>query len=274
MFKQRDAIIRLLKDDDPETILLIKQQLAQGGAETIPDLRDLLSIDDEKVTVHIREILTEIEIRNAKATFEQICRRISTQKELEQACWYLAEIFLPGVEIALYQKTLDKWADELKTRMSPHDSESARVATLAQLFGKELGFRGNEDDYYSARNSLLPCVMDTRLGIPISLSVLYMMAAQRASVLVEGINLPGHFVVRHGAVLFDPFHEGRVLTTRDCAEILSHQKLTLHPSHLQAAHPRLILIRILANLLYIFERDKNDSSHNMVATWIRLLDPK
>ena len=274
MFKQRDAIIRLLKDDDPETIFLIKQQLALGGAETIPDLRDLLSIDDEKVTVHIREILTEIEIRNAKATFEQICRRISTQKELEQACWYLAEIFLPGVEIELYQKTLDKWADELKTRMSPHDSESARVATLAQFFGKELGFRGNADDYYSARNSLLPCVMDTRLGIPISLSVLYMMAAQRASVVVEGINLPGHFVVRHGAILFDPFHEGRVLTTRDCAEILSHQKLTLHPSHLQAAHPRLILIRILANLLYIFERDKNDSSHNMVATWIRLLDPK
>jgi regulator of sirC expression with transglutaminase-like and TPR domain len=274
MFKQRDAIVRLLKDDDPETIFLLKQQLAQGGAETIPDLRDLLSIDDEKVTVHIREILTEIEIRNAKATFEQICRRISTPSELEQACWNLAQIFLPGVEIESYQKTLDKWANELKTRLSPHDSESARVATLAQFFGRDLGFRGNADDYYSARNSLLPCVMDTRLGIPISLSVLYMIAAQRAAVVVEGINLPGHFVVRHGAILFDPFHEGRVLTTRDCAEILSHQKLTLHPSHLQAAHPRLILIRMLANLLYIFERDKNDSSHDMVATWIRLLDPK
>ena len=274
MFKQRDAIIRLLKDDDPETIFLIKRQLAQGGAETIPDLRDLLSIDDEKVTVHIREILTEIESRNAKATFEQICGRISTQRELEQACWYLAQIFLPGVDVESYQETLDKWGDELKTRLSPRDSDSARVATLAQFFGRELGFRGNADDYYSARNSFLPCVMDTRLGIPISLSVLYMIAAQRASVVVEGVNLPGHFVVRHGAVLFDPFHEGRVLTTRDCAEILSHQKLTLHPSHLQAAHPRLILIRMLANLLYIFERDKNDSFHDMVATWIHLLDPK
>src|SRR5215467_242842 len=169
---------------------------------------------------------------------------------------------------------LEKGADEIKTRISPHDSESARVATLAQFFGKELGFRGNADDYYSARTSLLPCVMDTRLGIPISLSVLYMMAAQRASVVVEGINLPGHFVVRHGTVLFDPFHEGRVLTTRDCAEILSHQKLSLHPSHLQAAHPRLILIRILANLVYIFEKDKNAPFHDMVSKWIRLLDPK
>jgi regulator of sirC expression with transglutaminase-like and TPR domain len=145
---------------------------------------------------------------------------------------------------------------------------------MAQFFGRELGFRGNADDYYSARNSLLPCVMDSRLGIPISLSVLYMIVAGRASVIVEGINLPGHFVVRHGAILFDPFHEGRALTTRDCAEILSHQKLTLHPSHLQTAQPRLILIRILANLVYIFEKDKNEPFHDMVAKWIRLLDPK
>jgi regulator of sirC expression with transglutaminase-like and TPR domain len=274
MFKQRDAIIRLLRDDDPETILLIKQQLVQGGAETIPDLRDLLSIDDEKVTVHIREILTEIEIKHATAAFEGICRLISSPSELEQACWYLAQIFLPGVEVEAYQKTIDTWAAELRTRLSPYDSESARVATMGRFFGKELGFHGNADDYYSARNSLLPCVMDSRLGIPISLAVLYMIVAQRASVVVEGINLPGHFVVRHGAILFDPFHEGRVLTSRDCAEILSHQKLTLHPHHLQTAQPRLILIRMLANLLYIFEKDKNELFHEMVTKWIRLLDPK
>jgi regulator of sirC expression with transglutaminase-like and TPR domain len=274
MFKQRDAIIRLLRDDDPETIVLIKQQLLQGGAETIPDLKDLLSIDDERVTVHIREILTEIETRHAKAAFEQICRHISTQSELEQACWYLAQIFLPGVEIGGYQKTIDSWAAGLRTRLSPYDSDSARVATIGRFFGKELGFRGNADDYYSARNSLLPCVMDSRLGIPISLAILYMIVAERASVVIEGINLPGHFVVRHSAILFDPFHEGRVLTTRDCAEILSHQKLTLHPSHLQTAHPKLILIRILANLLYIYEKDKNERSHEMVTKWIRLLDPK
>jgi regulator of sirC expression with transglutaminase-like and TPR domain len=274
MFKQRDAIIRLLKDDDPETILLIKEQLVQGGLETIPDLRDLLSIDDERVTVHIREILTEIEIKHAIAAFEEVCRDISSPPELEQACWHLAQIFLPGVEIELYKKTIDTWADELRARLLPRDSESSRVAAIAQFFGKDLGFHGNADDYYSARNSLLPCVMDSRLGIPISLAVLYMIVARRASITVEGINLPGHFVVRHGTILFDPFHEGRILTTRDCAEILSHQKLTLHPSHLQTAPPKLILIRILANLLYIFEKEKNEPFHKMVTRWIRLMDPK
>ena len=93
MFKQREAIIRLLKDGDPETVNLTKQQLVQGGAGAIPDLRDLLSTDDQQVTLHVREILTEIEIRHAKGAFEEDLRRISELVDVEQACWYLAQIF-------------------------------------------------------------------------------------------------------------------------------------------------------------------------------------
>jgi len=60
MFKQREAIIRLLKDTDSDTVNLTKQQLAQGGTGTIPDLRDLLTTEDQVVTLHVREILTQI----------------------------------------------------------------------------------------------------------------------------------------------------------------------------------------------------------------------
>src|SRR5690242_9260350 len=98
MFKHREAIIRLLKDDDPETVLLTKNQLAQGGADTIADLRDLLNLDDEEVSFHIREVLGEVEGREAKRRLEVICRQIRTQEELEEACWLLAQIFLPGID--------------------------------------------------------------------------------------------------------------------------------------------------------------------------------
>jgi hypothetical protein len=70
MFKQREAIIRLLGDSDPETVNLTKEQLVQGGAESIPNLRDLLSTGEQQVALHVREILTEIEIRQAKGSFE------------------------------------------------------------------------------------------------------------------------------------------------------------------------------------------------------------
>jgi regulator of sirC expression with transglutaminase-like and TPR domain len=274
MFKQRQAIIRLLKDDDPETVSLTKQQLAEGGAESIPDLRELLTIDDEQVAVHIRDVLSQIETRTARDGFESICRLVPDSVQLEQACWYLAQIFLPGTDVQPYLKSVDSWGQDLKERVSGINSDVGRVMTMAQFLAKDLGFRGNADDYYNARNSLLPCVIDSRLGIPISLSILYMIVARRASLVVEGINLPGHFVVRHGTILFDPFHEGRILTSRDCAEILSHQKLVLQPAHLEPAQPKLILMRILANLLYIFEGEEEDALHEMVAHWIRLLDPK
>jgi len=272
MLKQREAIIRLLKDDDPETVHLTKQQLAEGGTEIIPDLRDLLSIDDKQVTFHIQEILSEIEIRHAKTAFEGICRSISNPVDLERACWYLAQIFMPGVDVEPYQKTIDSWGRDLRDRLTVHDSETSRVLAMAHFFGRDLGFRGNVDDYYNVRNSLLPCVIDSRLGIPISLSVLYMIVARRASVAVDGINLPRHFVVRHGAVLFDPFDGGRILTTRDCAEILLKQELTLHPSHLQTAPPKLILERMLRNLLRIFEEDDDEALHEMIKKWIHLLN--
>ena len=107
MFKQREAIIRLLQDSDPDTVNLTKQQLVRGGAGAIPDLRDLLSTADQQVALHVREMLTEIEIRHAKEAFEEICGRISSLADLERGCWYLAQIFQPGVDIESYQKTID-----------------------------------------------------------------------------------------------------------------------------------------------------------------------
>ncbi|HYY30014.1 MAG TPA: transglutaminase-like domain-containing protein [Chthoniobacterales bacterium] len=278
MFKQREAIIRLLKDSDPDTVSLTKRQLVQGGPRTIPDLRDLLTAEDHQVTGHVREILTEIESTYAREALEGICGKISTLTDLENASWYVAQIFLPGLELEPYQSKIDSWGRELRQRLGSCDSDESRVVAMSQFVGKELGLHGNESDYYNARNSFLPCVIDTRLGIPISLSLVYMMVARRADCIVEGINLPGHFVVRHGTLLFDPFHEGRILTTEECARglgpVIPREIRKLTQDHFQSAHPKLILYRMLANLLYIFQHEQHGESYKMILQWIRLLEPK
>jgi regulator of sirC expression with transglutaminase-like and TPR domain len=278
MFKQREAIIRLLKDSDLETVNLTKRQLVQGGPGTIPDLRDLLTAEDHQVAGHVREILSEIESKYARETLESICGNVATLTDLENASWYVAQIFLPGLEVEPYQSKIDSWGRELKQRLSSCDSDESRVMAMSQFIGKELGLHGNESDYYNARNSFLPCVIDTRLGIPISLSLVYMIVARRADCVVEGINLPGHFVVRHGTLLFDPFHEGRILTTDDCARglgpVIPREIRKLTQDHFQSAHPKLILYRMLANLLYIFQHEQHGESYKMILQWIRLLEPK
>jgi regulator of sirC expression with transglutaminase-like and TPR domain len=134
---------------------------------------------------------------------------------------------------------------------------------LRQLLFEELGFAGDTEDYTDPRNSFLDQVLDRGIGIPISLSVLTMEIGRRLGVPLEGVGMPGHFLVRHtGAprVLIDPFHGGRTLDADQCADLFSTlfgTTATLPLSVLEGASPRSILARMLANLKhsYVDRRD-------------------
>jgi regulator of sirC expression with transglutaminase-like and TPR domain len=98
-----------------------------------------------------------------------------------------------------------------------------------------------------------------------------MMVASRAAMKIEGINLPGHFIARHGEVYFDPFHRGRILTRPDVESILLRQGLELKDCHLQPATPRQMLLRMLANLLYVYDLHGDCEKLERVRGWIRAL---
>ena len=271
MFAQRDAIVRLLQDDDPETVRMVKEQLALGGEEWISGLRDLAQMDDERVCRHARDVLAEIAGQGADEEFLLLCHFFNDGNDLERACWMLAHTLDPSVDIESFEHRVNQWGRQFLVKISGTVSNRQRAQALADLMAGELCFRGNTDDYYSERNSLLPHVIETRMGIPITLAILYRMVAGRAGMKVDGINLPGHFIARHGEVLFDPFHKGRILAKADCEEILARQNLRLRASHLEAATPRQILLRVLANLLYVYDLRKDLDKHTRVNAWIKAL---
>jgi regulator of sirC expression with transglutaminase-like and TPR domain len=130
---------------------------------------------------------------------------------------------------------------------------------VQHLFGT-LGFRGNTDDYGDPRNSFLDDVLDRRLGIPITLSLLLMEVGRRLGITFVGVGLPGHFVVRRGDVFLDPFEGGRVLSDEECAEHVRRiygGAIEFDPSMLAPVGPRAILARMLANLKQRFTMDGN-----------------
>ena len=131
----------------------------------------------------------------------------------------------------------------------------ARGVALAEFLFQTYGLRGNADDYADPRNSFLNQVLDRRLGIPISLSVIYLEVGQRLGLPVAGVGMPGHFIVRAGsdadAVYLDPFHGGRPLTEEDCHELVrSAAGLSgpFDPAWLAPTPPRDIVARMLNNL--------------------------
>jgi len=174
---------------------------------------------------------------------------------LDLAALALAAIECPSLDPAPSLAILDRFADQLHVRLgsSPDGARYVRMAN-DYLFG-ELGFRGNQSQYDDPRNSCLDQVLDRRIGLPITLSVVYIEVARRLKQPVFGIGLPGHFVVRYDDGVFstyiDPFHGGRLLDQQDCVA-LAHEitggDLGADRSALEPVGVRYILVRMLNNL--------------------------
>jgi regulator of sirC expression with transglutaminase-like and TPR domain len=272
MFTQKNAIVKLLQDDDQRTVDLVKDQLAMQGSAAIPSLQDLLTMYDERVTEHVRDVMGRIDSVEAGEELGRRCEAFSEYDDLEGFCWLLARAMMAGTEVAAWRTLLDQWAGQVAKYRIPDDTAEDRVRVLAHFMGGQLGFRGNTEDYYNPDNTLLPRVMTTRLGIPITLTVLYMLVGARCGLHVEGINFPGHFLARHDGVLFDPYEQGRIIGIPECRQILARQKLELQPSHLETATPIAIARRILANLLYVYQSDEDIDAAGRVTSWLHALD--
>jgi regulator of sirC expression with transglutaminase-like and TPR domain len=169
----------------------------------------------------------------------------------------LAREEYPQLDVEAYLGELNGMALEARNFLG--GDLRCRVAGLCRYLFHEMGYRGNKQDYYDPRNSYLNDVMDRRIGIPITLSLLMMALGQRVGLTVAGIGLPGHFIVKAVSadrqILIDPFHGGRVLTFDEC-EILIRQVTGLPfeatCASLRASPLAQIVKRMLTNLKMIY----------------------
>lgn len=180
---------------------------------------------------------------------------------LDHAALLIGAWDYPERDLEAYREMLDGIADRLAPDVARAANGVARARVISDWLFDRMGFCGNEDNYYDPRNSFLCEVIDRRIGIPISLSVLYLEVARRVGVLAQGVNFPGHFLVRvalEDAWLFlDPYSRGRVLTPADLEQLLrktTTPNAVLEPSVIAAASKRQIVARMLVNLAGIYGR--------------------
>ena len=165
----------------------------------------------------------------------------------------------PQLKLAPYLDELDRMAEAVQEHLAGAEDTEKVINTINRVLFGEYRFRGNKEDYYDPRNSFLNDVIDRRVGIPITLSAIYIEVAQRLGVSIEGVGIPGHFVVRHrgpdSTVLLDPFNRGAVITTEDCRKItdnLDIQGDEQDETWLRRVTNRQILVRMLNNLKLIY----------------------
>lgn len=271
MNSELQAIFQLLQDDDPHTVALVKEQLAGRGSDFQAELREMLRADDERVSLHVADVLGQIDAREAGETLTLLCERFPIEGNLEEAAWLLARVIDRGCDVTGAQDTLDRWGDRAADLLTGASSATERVIFLGEYLGNELKLRGNSEDYYDPENSLLHRVVETRRGIPITLALTYILVGRRAGLRIVGVNFPGHFLARHEGVLFDPFDRGRILSDEDCRVILEGQTLTPQPSYFETASPLVMLTRMMANLLYIYQNMDEPEQVEKLGGWIRQL---
>jgi regulator of sirC expression with transglutaminase-like and TPR domain len=170
---------------------------------------------------------------------------------------------MEGVDPVAVDAQLQGYADTVRSRVRGAQPQ-ALLAHLHDVLFEEEGFTGNTEDYYNPANSYLPAVLETKRGLPITLSLVYKIVADRLGLRTWGVGLPGHFMIAmesEGAtMLVDPFASGRIVTPDEAHERMMEQfgpETEWSEELLRPASNRHWLTRILQNLLNLFGTDSH-----------------
>ena len=202
-----------------------------------------------------------MEVSEARRRFTAYIARPPEDFRLAEGALLVALEAYPDLDVDAYRRRLDGMAETISARLGLELEPRRIVSHINACLFKEQGFRGNRRDYYDTRNSFLNEVLDRKVGIPITLSIIYLDIARRVGLPINGVGLPGHFVVQYGAhpepFYIDPFHGGKLLSEQDCAARVAQihgQDLPWQESYLDAVSDLHILARVLNNLKVIYVR--------------------
>lgn len=211
----------------------------------------------------------------------EIFSRQQTGINLGRAALALARIEYPSLDEDLYVARLQEFAGQLKPKLPPGGGSTEVVAAMSRHLFEELGFCGNERDYFDPRNSFLNDVIDRRTGIPITLSVVYLEVARHLDLPYFGIGMPGHFLVKYDdgkrRVFVDPFNGGRTLRRNQCQKWLREtlgRRIVLRERDFAAVDARYIIRRMLNNLRDIYLNSRRYRKGLEVLEAMQVMNPE
>lgn len=216
----------------------------------------------------------------ASQSFQAIAALDEEALPLDRAALIMALEEYPDLDVQEYLRRLDTLAARAEVLAGEDSDPISRIESINQVLFVQEGLRGNDEDYYDPRNSFLNEVLDRRLGIPISLSVIFMEVAKRINFPIMGLGFPGHFLVKHVSndrdIIIDPFNLGRILTPNDCQELLDkayNGTVSMNASLLQPMNKRAILTRMLYNLKGVYVQKEQGYKAVSIIDKILMLNP-
>jgi regulator of sirC expression with transglutaminase-like and TPR domain len=273
--KQIKAIIALLDDDDPEVLAHIESQILAIGTDMVPHLEEAWENNfNPKLQKRIEDIVHRLQ-------FEAVKQRLLDWKkghshDLLQGMWAVATYIYPDYELSALRQEVEQlyydiWV-EFKPQMHPFD----QIKVLNSIFYNKLRFRANTKNFHSPSNSMVNAVIETRRGNPITLSVIYMLLAQRLKLPVYGVNLPNLFVLtyKNDDIQFyiNTFNKGLIFSRADIDNFVGQLNLSPAPDYYEPCSHLDIVLRNLRNLNDAFERQGDTTRMEETRMLLELLE--
>ncbi len=255
-------LLQLLDDENPEIQRILRFKLLENSLEIILSGLQQVIEKDSKVSFDFKKIFHNLHNDLVFGAFSRLINTNLEDIDLEKATLILAYWNTPGLNIPGIIAKLDQMAEKIRINLPGEKSPEMVIHTMNSYLFEKLKFRGNSRDYYHPDNSFIDRMFISRKGIPISLSVLYILLAKRLNFPVFGVSMPAHFIVKYDdseiEIFFDPYFKGNIYSRNECINFLKQINISDPQVILGGCPNYLIILRMMRNLHLIFSSYKND----------------
>lgn len=251
-FRSREAVLALLDDPSPAVRKALLAHFAAQGEPARVFLENLASGGGRLLSTHAKSYLEELKFTDPVSEFRDFIR--SLNYELETGALLLARTVFPDLDVGMSCQRLDDLAARCRELIAEPLSVREKCRVMNRVLFHENGYRGNLEHYTDPLNSFLPLVLERRKGIPISLSIVYLLVAQRLGIDLEPVGLPGHFMVgcylEDAPLFIDPFEQGAFRTPGEVFAFIKAGPIAPKVSDLAPTTVREVLCRSCRNLVH------------------------
>ncbi|MFT5284278.1 MAG: regulator of sirC expression with transglutaminase-like and TPR domain [Planctomycetota bacterium] len=246
-----NAQVQLLGDDSDFVVAAVRSELAIGGPRIEKALRRATQSEEPRLRIRARDLLAGFK---RDKWLRRLIRAVSKPKfNLESSLFILGNLAADDFDARPYRRALNTMGDRARELFEAESDPRRAVLTLPKYLGQELGYSGATSDYHHPDNIHLFRVIERKAGMPLTLTMLYLLVARRAGIGAMPVALPGHVLLRLSydrglTVLIDPFQGGLIRTRHDCAEYLRKCNIQMRPEWFHDATDEAIFIRQLMNL--------------------------
>jgi regulator of sirC expression with transglutaminase-like and TPR domain len=286
--KEIEALIKLLDDTDPEITSLVQEKILSYGATIIPFLENAWENAFEPVLQHnIEEVIHKIQFQNLKNDLK--IWSLQDNNDLLKGAILVARYQYPDLDEVKIKEQLAEIHRDAWIEMNDHLTAMEKVRILNHIFFDVNGFSGNTSNYHAPQNSFINCVLESKKGNPLLLSIIYAELAKDLDMPVFGVNLPEHFILAYVnedrgeplpgetelKVLFyiNAFSKGSIFPRSEIDKFLKQLKIKPHPHYYEPCTNQEIIKRMIRNLIFAYNKLGHDDKVHELESLLEDFEP-